>query len=470
MRLETTILSNLIHNDEYTRRVLPFIKPEYFHDAVEKLIFTQIQEFVTKYNSVPTKEILLVELNKKENIAEAVFSNTVTYINDITHEVKNVQWLLDSTESFCQERAVFHALMESVSIVEGRSKDKDKGAIPKILSDALGVTFDTHVGHNFIEDADARYEFYNRSEARIPFDIEYLNTITCGGLPAKTLNIVLGGVGTGKTLVMTHMAAANLLDGKNVLYLTMEMAEERIAERIDANLLNIPVNELVGFPKKIYDDKINKLKLKTSGKLIIKEYPTASAGAGHFRHLLNELVLKLNFVPDIIYIDYINLCISSRLKFGANVNSYSYIKSIAEEIRGLAVEKNVAIVSATQLTRSGSVDSDPDMTDVSESFGLAATVDMLIAIVAGEEMEALNQFMFKQLKNRYSDISINKRFVVGVEKAKMRLYNVEQSAQKDIMEDKPLMDKTSFGQRSSEDEAMKFITKKAGKKDFSKLF
>jgi predicted ATP-dependent serine protease len=297
-----------------------------------------------------------------------------------------------------------------------------------------------------------------------------LNKITLGGLPSKTFSIVLGGVGTGKTLVMTHMAAANLLDGKNVLYLTLEMAEERIAERIDANLLNIPVNELVGFPKKIYDDKINKLRMKTSGKLIIKEYPTASAGAGHFRHLLNELSLKLNFVPDIIYIDYINLCISSRIKFGNNVNSYSYVKSIAEEIRGLAVEKNVAIVSATQLTRSGSVDSDPDMTDVSESFGLAATVDMLIAIVSNEELESLNQFMFKQLKNRFSDISANKRFVVGVEKAKMRLYNVEQSAQKDIMEDKPLMDKTSFGQRSSEDDAMKFVTKKAGKKDFSKLF
>ena len=341
MRIEQTILSNLIYTEDYTRRVLPFLKSEYFQDQVESVLFKEIDDFITKYNGLPTKETLLIELNKKENIPEQVYENLTVYVNDISFEKKDMQWLIDSTEEFCQERAVYNAIMESISIIEGRSKTADKGGIPTILADALGVSFDDHIGHDFLENADERYEFYNAVEDRIPFDIEHFNLITKGGLPNKTLNVLLAGTGVGKTLAMCHMAAANLLDGKNVLYITLEMAEERIAERIDSNLLNIPLDELKGFPKQIYDDKIVKLKKKTGGKIIVKEYPTATVGSGHFRHLLNELSMKKNFSADIIYIDYINLCQSTRLKFGANVNSYSYIKAVAEELRGLAVEKNV---------------------------------------------------------------------------------------------------------------------------------
>ena len=470
MRIEQTILSNLIYDESYARRVLPFLKDDYFQDQTEKILFSEIDNFIDKYNGIPTKETLLIELNKKENIPEQIFKNLIEYVEQITFEKKDSTWLIDNTEQFCQERAVYNAIMESISIIEGRSQNKEKGGIPTILADALGVSFDDHIGHDFLLDAEERFEFYNKKEDRIPFDLDYFNTITKGGLPRKTLNVFIAGTGVGKTLAMCHMAAANMLNGQNVLYITLEMAEERIAERVDSNLLNIPVNELEGFPKKIYDDKINKLRKKTSGKLIVKEFPTATVGSNHFRHLLNELSLKKNFQPDIVYIDYINLCTSSRLKYGSNVNSYSYIKAVAEELRGLAVEKNIPIVSATQLNRTGFTNSDPGLEDTSESFALPATVDFMCALISTEEMEQLGQIMIKQLKNRYGDPTQNRRFVVGVDRAKMRLYNVEQSAQSDIVDDRPVMDKSEFGERFDEEENMKWMTKKAGRKDFSKLF
>ena len=470
MRIEQTILSNLIYDESYARRVLPFLKDDYFQDQTEKILFSEIDNFIDKYNGIPTKETLLIELNKKENIPEQIFKNLIEYVEQITFEKKDSTWLIDNTEQFCQERAVYNAIMESISIIEGRSQNKEKGGIPTILADALGVSFDDHIGHDFLLDAEERFEFYNKKEDRIPFDLDYFNTITKGGLPRKTLNVFIAGTGVGKTLAMCHMAAANMLNGQNVLYITLEMAEERIAERVDSNLLNIPVNELEGFPKKIYDDKINKLRKKTSGKLIVKEFPTATVGSNHFRHLLNELSLKKNFQPDIVYIDYINLCTSSRLKYGSNVNSYSYIKAVAEELRGLAVEKNIPIVSATQLNRTGFTNSDPGLEDTSESFALPATVDFMCALISTEEMEQLGQIMIKQLKNRYGDPTQNRRFVVGVDRAKMRLYNVEQSAQSDIVDDRPVMDKSEFAERFDEEENMKWMTKKAGRKDFSKLF
>ena len=470
MRIEQTILSNLIYDESYARRVLPFLKDDYFQDQTEKLLFSEIDNFIDKYNGIPTKETLLIELNKKENIPEQIFKNLIEYVEQITFEKKDSTWLIDNTEQFCQERAVYNAIMESISIIEGRSQNKEKGGIPTILADALGVSFDDHIGHDFLLDAEERFEFYNKKEDRIPFDLDYFNTITKGGLPRKTLNVFIAGTGVGKTLAMCHMAAANMLNGQNVLYITLEMAEERIAERVDSNLLNIPVNELEGFPKKIYDDKINKLRKKTSGKLIVKEFPTATVGSNHFRHLLNELSLKKNFQPDIVYIDYINLCSSSRLKYGSNVNSYTYIKAVAEELRGLAVEKNLPIVSATQLNRTGFTNSDPGLEDTSESFALPATVDFMCALISTEEMEQLGQIMIKQLKNRYGDPTQNRRFVVGVDRAKMRLYNVEQSAQSDIVDDRPVMDKSEFAERFDEEENMKWMTKKAGRKDFSKLF
>jgi len=470
VRIEQTILSNLIYDESYARRVLPFLKDDYFQDQTEKILFSEIDNFIDKYNGIPTKETLLIELNKKENIPEQIFKNLIEYVEQITFEKKDSTWLIDNTEQFCQERAVYNAIMESISIIEGRSQNKEKGGIPTILADALGVSFDDHIGHDFLLDAEERFEFYNKKEDRIPFDLDYFNTITKGGLPRKTLNVFIAGTGVGKTLAMCHMAAANMLNGQNVLYITLEMAEERIAERVDSNLLNIPVNELEGFPKKIYDDKINKLRKKTSGKLIVKEFPTATVGSNHFRHLLNELSLKKNFQPDIVYIDYINLCTSSRLKYGSNVNSYTYIKAVAEELRGLAVEKNIPIVSATQLNRTGFTNSDPGLEDTSESFALPATVDFMCALISTEEMEQLGQIMIKQLKNRYGDPTQNRRFVVGVDRAKMRLYNVEQSAQSDIVDDRPVMDKSEFAERFDEEENMKWMTKKAGRKDFSKLF
>ena len=470
MRVEQTILSSLIYDEGFTRKVLPFLKQEYFHDQTEKVLFACIERFIDKYNNLPTKETLLLEIEKQERIPEQVYSGVVAYINDIVYDKKDPQWLVDNAEKFCQEKAVYNAIMESISIIDGNAKENDKGSIPTILADALGVTFDDSIGHDFLKDADERFEFYNKKEDRIPFDLEYFNKITKGGIPNKTLNVLLAGTGVGKTLAMCHMAAANLLNGKNVLYITLEMAEERIAERIDSNLLNIPLEEIEGFPKKIYDDKINRLRLKTSGKLIIKEYPTATVGSGHFRHLLNDLRQKKNFEPDILYVDYLNICTSTRLKYGANVNSYTYIKSIAEELRGLAVEKNIPIVSATQTTRSGFTNSDPGLEDTSESFALPATVDFMCALISTEEMEQLGQIMVKQLKNRYNDPTLHKRFVVGVDRTKMRLFNAEQSAQSDIVDDTPVMNNSNFGERYDEEENMKWMTKKAGPKDFSKLF
>ncbi len=469
MRVEQTILSSLIYDEGFTRKVLPFLKQEYFHDQTEKVLFACIEKFIEKYNNLPTKETLLLDIEKQDKIPEQVYSGVVSYINDIVYDKKDPQWLVDNAEKFCQEKAVYNAIMESISIIDGNSKDNDKGSIPTILADALGVTFDDSIGHDFLQDSDERFEFYNKKEDRIPFDLEYFNKITKGGIPNKTLNVLLAGTGVGKTLAMCHMAASNLVDGKNVLYITLEMAEERIAERIDSNLLNIPLEEIEGFPKKIYDDKMNRLRLKTSGKLIIKEYPTATVGSGHFRHLLNDLRQKKNFEPDILYVDYLNICTSTRLKYGANVNSYTYIKSIAEELRGLAVERDIPIVSATQTTRSGFTNSDPGLEDTSESFALPATVDFMCALISTEEMEQLGQIMVKQLKNRYNDPTTHKRFVIGVDRAKMRLFNAEQSAQVDIVNDTPVMNNSNFGERYDEEENMKWMTKTAGRKDFSKF-
>ena len=386
-------------------------------------------------------------------------------ISFVTDAETDKEWLIEKAEKFCQEKAIYNAIMESISIIDGKDKE-DKGSIPELLSDALSVSFDPSIGHDFIDDSDSRWDFYHRVEERIPFDLEYLNKITKGGVPKKSLNIILAGTGVGKSLAMCHMASANLLNGNNVLYITMEMAEEKIAERIDANLLNVSLEDLANLPKQMYDRKLERVKGKTSGKLIVKEYPTASAHVGHFRHLLNELRLKRQFIPDIIYIDYLNICMSHRIKTGSNVNSYTLVKSIAEELRGLAVEKNVPVVSATQTTRSGFTNSDLGLEDTSESFGLPATADFMFALIATEELDDLNQVMIKQLKNRYNDPTLYKRFVVGVDRAKMRLYDVEQSAQDGVL-DGPVFDNTTYAERADEEDKMKWATKKMGKKDFT---
>ena len=449
MSFEKMIFSNLIFNEEFGRKTLPFIHSEYFQDISEKVVYDLIDSYVKKYNSFPTKEAMFIDLSNKDGLNEDLFNRTKEYISAIEPVDVDFQWMTDKTEKFCQEKAIYNAIMKSIQIIDDKNESQDKGAIPKILSDAIAVSFDNHVGHDFIEDANSRFEFYQKKEMRIPFDLDYLNKITKGGLPSKTLNIVLAGTGVGKSLFMCHCAASNLLMGQNVLYITMEMAEERIAERIDANLLDIPVDELMTIPKTYYDKKLEKVKSKVKGRLIIKEYPTACAGSANFRHLLNELKIKRNFIPDIIYIDYLNICISSRLKYTSSVNSYTLVKAIAEELRGLAVEFNVPIVSATQTTRSGYKSSDIELTDTSESFGLPATADLMIAIQTSEDLEQLNQLMVKQLKNRYSDPSQNKKFVVGVDRSKMRLYNVEQSAQEDLL-DGPVMDNTKFGEEDHE--------------------
>jgi replicative DNA helicase len=450
MRLEQTILKNLIYNEEYLRKVLPFIKDEYFTDRTDKVIFNEISSFTETYNSTPTIEAIELAVRDKRNLTEDELERCDICIKEIVKakdEHSKIEWLVDKTEKFCQEKAIYNAVLGSISILDGKDKVNDKGSIPKILSDALSISFDSSVGHDYLENAEERYEFYHRKEERIPFDLDFFNKITKGGLPAKTLNIALAGTGVGKSLFMCHVAAGCMVQGKNVLYITMEMAEERIAERIDANLLNVTIDDLVNLPKDMYDKKIAKLREKTVGKLIIKEYPTASASATHFRTLLNELNLKKSFVPDIIFIDYLNICCSSRIKAGANVNSYTYVKAIAEELRGLAVEFGVPIVSATQTTRSGFSSSDPGLEDTSESFGLPATADLMFALISSEELEELGQIMVKQLKNRYNDPTLYKRFTLGVDRAKMRLYDVEQSAQNDIVDagqNKPL---NTFGER-----------------------
>lgn len=444
--IEYSILSNLIHNEEYARKALPFIKRDYF-TGTEKSVYDAITAFVDKYNKVPTKPALTIDLDKIDTLSDTQYQEAVTYLNTLQEVKVDQQWLIDETERFCQDKAVYNAIMESITIIDGKSKDKTKGAIPQILTDALGVSFDSHIGHNYIEDSDIRFDYYHRKEEKLEFDLDYFNKITRGGLPNKTLNIALAGTGVGKTLFMCHCAAAAFAQGKNVLYITMEMAEEKIAERIDANLLNVTTEELSILPKDAYDKKVNRVKDKSVGKLIIKEYPTASAGSNHFRHLLNELRLKKNFTPDIIFIDYLNICMSSRIRHGSSVNSYTLVKAIAEELRGLAVEFNVPLVSATQTTRSGYSNSDVGLEDTSESFGLPATADFMFALISTEELEQLGQIMVKQLKNRYGDPSKHKRFVIGVDRSKMKLYDVEQSAQEDIIDDAPAFDKSNFDQR-----------------------
>ena len=432
MKLEQTIIRNLIYNEEYLRKVLPFIKDEYFTDKTERMLFSEISEFVSRYNTTPTIEAIGLAVKERRNLTDDEVEKSESYLQEIAlakGEESKIQWLIEKSEAFCQERAIYNAVLGSISILDGKDKTHDKGQIPKMLSDALAVTFDSSVGHDYLENSDERYEFYHRHEERIPFDLDFFNKITKGGLPSKTLNIALAGTGVGKSLFMCHCAAGAMSLGRNVLYITMEMAEERIAERIDANLLNVTVDDLNSLPKDMYDKKIAKMKEKTTGKLIIKEYPTASASATHFRTLLNELNLKRSFTPDIIFIDYLNICCSSRIKAGANVNSYTYVKSIAEELRGLAVEFGVPIVSATQTTRSGYGSSDPGLEDTSESFGLPATADLMFALITSEELEELGQLMVKQLKNRYSDPTTHKRFVIGIDRAKMRLYDVEQTGQ-----------------------------------------
>ena len=436
MRLETTILKNLIYNEEYTRKVLPFLSVDYFQEREDKILYEKINEYINQYNTLPTQEALAIELDKS-SIKDEEFQNSLKLLESITNEndEANISWLLDSTEKFCQDKAIYNAVVESISILDEKGGDKrDKGSIPDILSDALSVSFDPHVGHDYLLDAEERYEFYHRIEEKIPWDLEFFNRITKGGLSNKTLNIALAGTGVGKSLFMCHVAASCLSQNYNVLYITLEMAEERIAERVDANLLNISIDDLQKIPKDLYDKKINKLKQTIKGKLIVKEYPTASANANHFRALLNELNLKRSFVPNIILIDYINICTSSRIKQGANVNSYTYIKSIAEELRGLAVENAIPILSATQTTRAGFTNTDIGLEDTSESFGLPATADFMFAIISTEQMEELNQIMIKQLKNRYSDPTSNRKFVIGIDRSKMKLYDVEQFAQNELVD------------------------------------
>ena len=451
MKLEQTILKNLIYNEDYLRKVLPFLKEDYFTDRTDRTIFNEISSFTDAYNSTPTIEAVVLAVKERRNLTADEVERCETTLKEIEQtkgEESKIQWLVDKTEQFCQEKAIYNAVLGSISILDGKDKTHEKGQIPKILSDALAVSFDSSVGHDYLENSDERYEFYHRKEERIPFDLDFFNRITKGGLPTKTLNIALAGTGVGKSLFMCHCAAGAMSQGRNVLYITMEMAEEKIAERIDANLLNVTIDDLVNLPKDMYDKKIAKLREKVVGKLIIKEYPTASASVTHFRTLLNELNLKKSFVPDIIFVDYLNICCSSRIKPGANINSYTYVKSIAEELRGLAVECGVPVVSATQTTRSGFTSSDPGLEDTSESFGLPATADLMFALISSEELEELGQIMVKQLKNRYNDPTLYKRFTLGVDRAKMRLYDVEQSGQDGLADagitDKPL---NTFGNR-----------------------
>jgi replicative DNA helicase len=433
-RVESTILRNMVHDEDYLRKVVPFIQPDYFDNHKDRVVFEEIVKFVVKYDKPANQEILKIEVENRSDVTDTEFKELLELISSLDNVPTNKDWLLDTTEKWCRDRAIYLALMKSIKIADGQDEKKGRDAIPSILSDALAVSFDNHIGHDYLQDYEQRYEVYHRKEEKISFDLEYFNKITKGGLPNKTLNIALAGTGVGKSLFMCHVASSVLLQGKNVLYITLEMAEERIAERIDANLLNVNIQEITDLPKVMFDNKVNNLAKKTQGQLIIKEYPTASAHAGHFKALLNELALKKSFRPDIIFIDYLNICASSRYSKLGNVNSYTHIKAIAEELRGLAVEFNVPVVSATQTTRSGYGSSDVELTDTSESFGLPATADLMFALISTEELEELGQIMVKQLKNRYNDPTINKRFIVGIDRAKMRLYDCEQSAQRDILD------------------------------------
>ncbi len=428
--IERTILSNLIHNEQYTRKVLPFIKGDYFSDRTERTVFEEIQKFVDKYNDLPNQNALEVELDSRKDLNEDAYKRVLSVVKELKKDENAIfDWLVETTEDFCKDKAVYNAIVEGIGIIEGKDRNRDAGAIPGILTDALAVGFDNNIGHDYLLDSDSRYEYYHTVEEKIPFDLEFFNKITKGGLPPKTLNIALAGTGVGKSLFMCHVAANCLSQGKNVLYITLEMAEERIAERIDANLMNISMEDLHDLPKQMYDSRIQKITKSTNGKLIVKEYPTASAHTAHFRGLIKELAIKKSFKPDIIFIDYLNICASSRFKGATNVNSYMYIKSIAEELRGLAVETNLPIMSATQTTRSGFVSTDIGLEDTSESFGLPATADLMFALISNEELDELNQIAVKQLKNRYNDPTVNKRFVIGIDRAKMRLFDVKMTEQ-----------------------------------------
>ena len=432
--VELLVLRSLLYNEDYARKVVPFIRGDYFEQPSQKIVFEEVSEFITEYDELPSKEALYIEVEKREDVNEEIYKQVKELIGVLDDSPADQDWLVNTSEKWCRDRAIYLALMESIQLADGKDDKKGRDAIPSILSDALAVSFDNNIGHDYLQDYEERYESYHRKEDKIPFDLEYFNKITKGGIPNKTLNIALAGTGVGKSLFMCHMASSCLANGSNVLYVTMEMAEEKIAERIDANLLNVNIQEITDLPKPMFDNKVTALSKKTQGQLIIKEYPTASAHSGHFKALLNELALKKSFRPDIIFIDYLNICASSRYRGNANVNSYSYIKAIAEELRGLAVEANVPIVSATQTTRSGFASSDVDLTDTSESFGLPATADLMFALISTDELESLGQILVKQLKNRYNDPTINKRFIVGIDRAKMRLYDVEQKAQADLLD------------------------------------
>ena len=441
-RIENTILNNLFYNEDFTRKALPFIKPHFFSKRDERVLFIEINKFIQQYNNLPTKDTILIELNNRKDLNEEEYKNLKDLVNGITKEDNDLQWLLDTTEKFCKDRAVHNAVLEGIKILDGKDKTRTPEALPSLLGEALAVSFDKHVGHDYIEDAQARFDWYHTKEKRYPFDLSYFNRITKGGIPSKTLNIALAGTGVGKSLFMCHAASAFLTQGLNVFYITLEMAEELIAERIDANLFDVTIDDLHVMPKELYDNKVKKLENKTNGQLIIKEYPTASAHSGHFKSLLNELALKKSFKPDVIFIDYLNICASSRFR-GGNISSYFYIKAIAEELRGLAVEFDVPIFSATQTTRTGYVSTDIGLEDTSESFGLPATADFMFALMSNEELEGLGQMKVKQLKNRYNDPAINRSFIIGVDRAKMRLYDVENTAQ-NIVGGKELKQEESY--------------------------
>jgi replicative DNA helicase len=433
--IELVILQNLIYNDEFSRKVTPFLKKEYFHDQIERLVFSAIQDFMSTYNALPTKEAIVIDLDKKTSLTEPQFEELGKIMQSLSDEdVPELEWLTSQTEEFCKDKAVYNAIMESIHILEDKSESKTANAIPEILSDALAVSFDTHIGHDYIEDAEERYDFYHRVEKKVPFDLEYFNTITAGGTPQKTLNIIMAGTGVGKSLFLCHHAANCLTQNQNVLYITCEMAEERIAERIDANLFDMTIDDVQDLPRQLYHKKLNDLKTHLKGKLIVKEYPTATANVNHFRALLDELWMKKQFKPDIIFIDYLNICASARLKNGANVNSYTYVKAIAEELRGMAVERSVPVFSATQVNRGGFNNTDVGLEDTSESFGLPATADFMIALISTEELEEQNQIMVKQLKNRYNDVASNKKFIVGINRGKMKLYDVEKNEQSGLLQ------------------------------------
>ena len=451
--IERTVLAQLVSNEEYTRKVLPFLKGDYFSDKSERIVFEEITKFVEKYNKIPTKTSLEIEVQSRKDLNEADFKSVISLVKSLQKDENvNFQWLVDTTEDFCKDKAIYNAIVEGIQIIDGTDKNRGPDAIPSILSDALAVGFDNRVGHDYLLDSDSRFDYYHTVEEKIPFDLEFFNKITKGGLPPKTLNIVLAGTGVGKSLFMCHVAANCLSQGKNVLYITLEMAEERIAERIDANLMNISMEDLHDLPKQMFDSKIEKIIKSTSGQLIVKEYPTASAHTSHFRGLIKELAIKKSFSPDIIFVDYINICASSRFKGATSVNSYMYIKAIAEELRGLAVETNVPIMSATQTNRTGFVSSDIGLEDVSESFGLPATADFMFALISNEELDNLNQIAVKQLKNRYNDPTINKKFVIGIDRAKMRLTDVKLTEQNDIVDSgqeefgELVFDNTDFGE------------------------